>query len=426
MDDPFLSCIEAPTVEGEGNGMSEVVICEPVRTPVGAFGGVRTGPSTAEAANLALVSLLARTGLRGGDIDDAALGHCDPNGESPAIGRLWRSTRASGPPCRGYRSTAGAARVFRPCCTPPYRSAVERPTSSSPVASSRIESMRAEHDALGLRQGVRSDGVQLMDRLARGRVTAGSTFHPLPGGMLETAENLRAEYDISHSEEDELALRSPEACAVAVREGRFDDEIVPIEVPGRRGSAPELISRDEHPRPEMTLGRLSALHPVRLGIDPEATVTAGSASGQNDGAALCVITTRDHADRHQLRPMLSIASWAVAGVGPHVMGTGPVPATVVALKRADFTLVEPNEAFAAQVAAQVIACLRESNRSTADRERLNVNGSGISLGHPVRATGARILATLAHEVHRRSNRLGLETMCIGGGQGLAAIFEAVR
>jgi acetyl-CoA C-acetyltransferase len=387
--------------------MSEVVICEPVRTPVGVFRGVFSGLSAVELATSALGSLLARTGLGEGDIDDVVLGNCYPNGESPAIGRVAALDAGLGTSVPGLQIGCGAADLI--------------------IAGGTESMSQVEHYALGLREGVHGDGVQLMDRLARCRVTAGGKLHPVPGGMLETAENLRAKYGISRAEQDELALRSQQACATAVRAGHFDDEIVPVEVPGRHGSASKLISRDEHPRPGMTLDRLAALRPVRAETDPESTVTAGNASGQNDGAALCVVTTRHNADRHQLRPMLSIKSWAVAGVGPRVMGIGPVPATAVALKRADLTLadmdlVELNEAFA----AQVIACLREWSWSTADRERLNVNGSGISLGHPVGATGARILATLAYEMHRRGSRYGLETMCIGGGQGLAAIFETVQ
>ena len=402
---------------------SDVVICEPVRTPVGSFQGVFSGLSAAELATSALVSLLARTALGEGEIDDVVLGNCYPNGEAPAIGRVAALDAGLGVSVPGLqidrRCGSGLQAVL-------YAAMQVGCGASDLIIAGGVESMsQAEHYALGLREGVRGDEVRLMDRLARGRVTAGGKLHPVLGGMLETAENLRAHYGISRAEQDELALRSQQACASAVREGRFEQEIVPVEVPGRRGFPPELISRDEHPRPDTTLEGLAALHPVRLGIDSDSTVTAGNASGQNDGAALCVVTTRENAEHHQLKPMLSIKSWAVAGVGPEVMGIGPVPATAVALERAnlslsDMDLVELNEAFA----AQVIACLRQWSWGGADCERLNVNGSGISLGHPVGATGARILATLAHEMHRRGSRYGLETMCIGGGQGLAAIFEA--
>jgi len=211
----------------------------------------------------------------------------------------------------------------------------------------------------------------------------------------------------------------------AQQEGRFAAELVPVPVPGRRGRPATVVEADEPPRADTTAASLAGLSPVRATVDPDATVTAGNASGQSDGAALCVVTTRSEAQRRGLRPLLALRSWAVAGVGPHVMGLGPVPATARALERAgltlaDLDLVELNEAFA----AQVLACLA-AWKLDADDDRLNPNGSGISLGHPLGATGARILATLAHELHRRQGRYALETMCIGGGQGLAAVFEAI-
>jgi acetyl-CoA C-acetyltransferase len=243
--------------------------------------------------------------------------------------------------------------------------------------------------------------------------------------MLETAENLRRDYAIAREEQDELAVRSQQRAVAAHDEGRFSDELVPVTVPGRRGKPDTVVDRDEHPRPGTTLEQLAALRPVRLKLDPESTVTAGNASGQNDGAAMCVVTTREEAERRGLQPLLALRSWAVAGVGPEVMGIGPVPATALALERAGITLddvdlLEVNEAFA----AQVLACLREWKLDATD-DRINPNGSGISLGHPVGATGARILATLAHELRRREGRYAVETMCIGGGQGLAAVFERV-
>jgi acetyl-CoA C-acetyltransferase len=282
-----------------------------------------------------------------------------------------------------------------------------------------------EHYAVGLRTGVRQGGIELMDRLDRARETAGGRHHPVPGGMLETAENLRRDYAIAREEQDELAVRSQQRAVAAHDEGRFSDELVPVTVPGRRGKPDTVVDRDEHPRPGTTLEQLAALRPVRLKLDPESTVTAGNASGQNDGAAMCIVTTREEAERRGLQPLLALRSWAVAGVGPEVMGIGPVPATALALERAGITLddvdlLEVNEAFA----AQVLACLREWKLDATD-DRINPNGSGISLGHPVGATGARILATLAHELRRREGRYAVETLCIGGGQGVTAVFERV-
>jgi acetyl-CoA C-acetyltransferase len=405
--------------------MADVVICAPVRTPVGAFQGIFSGLTLAEMAASCLTSLLQRTGLGEGDVDDVVLGNCYPNGEAPAIGRIAALDAGLGTSVPGLqidrRCGSGLQAVL-------YAAMQVGSGGADLVVAGGVETMsQAEHYALGLRKGVKGDGVQLMDRLARGRVTSGGKFHPVPGGMLETAENLRAEYGISREEQDEYALASQRKCAAAVEAGRFADEIVPVEVPGRRGADPTLVTTDEHPRPDTTLEGLAKLRAVMAKTKDGATVTAGNSSGQNDGAAMCVVTTPANAERLGLRPLLKIVSWAVAGVGPEVMGIGPVPSTALALERAgltlaDMDLIELNEAFA----AQVIACLREWKFADADYERLNVNGSGISLGHPVGATGARILATLAHEMQRRDSRYGLETMCIGGGQGLAAVFESVR
>ena len=262
----------------------------------------------------------------------------------------------------------------------------------------------------------------LHDGLARGRVTAGGRDHPVPGGMLETAENLRRQYRIPRAEQDQLALSSHQRAVAAQRSGVFAEEIIPVTVATRSG--PHVVDTDEHPRADASLEALGALRPVLGQQDAEATVTAGNASGQNDAAAVCVVTHPRRAETLGLRPLVRLVSWAVSGVGPEIMGIGPVPASRAALERAglklsDMDLIELNEAFA----AQVLACTREWGFGAADFDRLNVHGSGISLGHPVGATGTRILATLAREMGRRGARYGLETMCIGGGQGLAAVFE---
>jgi acetyl-CoA C-acetyltransferase len=404
--------------------MNDVVICEPVRTPVGRFGGALSSLSAVDLATVTLTELVRRTGLGEGDVDDVVLGQGYPNGESPAIGRIAALDAGLGTGVPGLqidrRCGSGLQAVL-------YAAGQVATGAARVVVAGGAESMsNVEHYALGLRTGVRAGGVELMDRLDRARITAGGKDHRVPGGMLETAENLRREFGIRREEQDELAVRSQQRAGAAHEAGRFAEELVPVTVPGRRGQPDVVVDRDEHPRPETTLDDLARLRPVRLAQDPGSTVTAGNASGQNDGAALCVVTTREEAERRGLRPLLALRSWAVAGVGPEVMGIGPVPATAAALDRAglsldDIDLIELNEAFA----AQVLACLREWKVDPTD-ERLNPNGSGISLGHPVGATGARILATLAHEARRRESRYVLETMCIGGGQGLAAVFEAVR
>ena len=401
--------------------MTEIVVCSPLRPPVGGFLGALAGLSAADLGTQLLTALLERTGLQDGDVDDVVVGNANPSGEIPALGRIMALNA-------GLDSAPGL-QLDRRCGS--GLQAVLTAASQIAVGGARLivaggaESMsQVEHYAL-LRQGVKGAGVELADRLARARSTAGGERHPIPGGMIETAENLRREYSISRRAQDEYAVRSQRLAAAAQAEGRFADEMVPVEVTTRKGTT--VVDADEHIRPDTTLEVLSGLRPIMGGQDDQATVTAGNASGQNDAAALCVVTTREHAEATGLTPVLALRSWAVAGVAPETMGIGPVPASAAALERAgltldDMDLIELNEAFAAQVLA-VLTEWGMTDPSTWDR--LNPNGSGISLGHPVGATGARILATLAQELHRREGRYALETMCIGGGQGLAAVFERV-
>jgi acetyl-CoA C-acetyltransferase len=275
-----------------------------------------------------------------------------------------------------------------------------------------------------MRWGGARGGVTVHDALARGRTTAGGRDHPVPGGMIETAENLRRQYGIGREEQDELAVTSHRRAVAAQQSGLLAEEIIPVTVTSRRGE--QVVDTDEHPRADTSTESLGALKPILVKHDPDATVTAGNASGQNDAASMCIVATAEKAAELGLRPLVRLVSWGVAGVPPSLMGIGPVPATAVALAKAGLTLVdldvvELNEAFA----AQAIAVMREWNFSTEDLDRTNVRGSGISLGHPVGATGGRMLATLARELYLRDGRYGLETMCIGGGQGLAAVFERV-
>ncbi|MGW4354562.1 acetyl-CoA C-acetyltransferase [Nocardia sp. NPDC004582] len=402
--------------------MFEAVICEPLRTPVGRFGGVLKDVAPETLAATVITEIVRRTGLTGADIDDVILGQASPNGEAPAIGRVAALNAGLGVSVPGLqvdrRCGAGLQAVLQAC--------MQVATGASDlVLAGGVESMsRTEFYATGMRWGVRGDGVRLDDRLARARVTAGGARHPVPGGMIETAENLRAEFGISRGDQDALAVQSHRRAVAAQTDGRFADEIVPVPV-ARKGIAAEPVVVDEHPRADTTLETLARLQPIRGAVDPESTVTAGNSSGQNDGAALCVVTTPQRAAALGLRPLARLAGWAVAGVPPETMGTGPVPATERVLGRlgltlADLDLIELNEAFA----AQALAVLR-TWKIEPDDPRVNPNGSGIALGHPVGATGARILATLLRELDRREGRYGLETMCIGGGQGLAAVFERV-
>jgi acetyl-CoA C-acetyltransferase len=402
--------------------MRDAVICEPLRTPVGRYGGVFRDVPAADLAAAVIRELVSRTGVAPAQIDDVLLGQCYPNGEAPGIGRVAALDADLPISVTGYqldrRCGSGLQTIIN--------AAMQVQTGASDVVlAGGVESMsQSEFYTTAMRWGAGSENVVMYDRLARGRVTSGGVNYPVPGGMLETAENLRREYRIPRQEQDEFSLRSHQRAVAAQEKGLFDEEIVPITVHGRKGDT--VVSADEHPRPDTTLESLGKLRPVMLRSDADATVTAGNSSGQNDGASVCLVTYPEKAAELGLRPLARLRAWAVAGVEPARMGIGPVPATAKALDRAglslaDIPLIELNEAFA----SQVLAVTREWGFKEPDFDRLNVHGSGISLGHPVGATGGRILATLLREMDRRGASLGLETMCIGGGQGLTAIFEAV-
>ncbi len=400
--------------------MRDAVICEPIRTPVGGYGGVFKDLAAVELAETVLRELVIRTHIDPSLIDDVIFGQCYPNGESPAIGRVGALDAQLGIQVPGLQIDRRCGSGLQAVIDAAMR--VQTGVADLVVAGGAESMSQAEHYVLGCRFGMRGDSQPLWDRIARGRITSGGRHHPVAGGMLETAENLRRDYNISREEQDQLALRSQQRAAAAMQNGTFAEEIVPVNVKTRKGVI--SVTQDEHPRPETTLETLASLRPVRQKIDAEATVTAGNASGQNDGAAACIVTTREMAEKLGLRPLARLVNWSVAGVEPERMGIGPVPATQKVLARtgltlADMDLIELNEAFA----AQVLACTKALDFQPADYDRMNVNGSGISLGHPVGATGVRILATMLRELERRQGRFGLETMCIGGGQGLAAIFE---
>jgi acetyl-CoA C-acetyltransferase len=401
---------------------SDAVICEPLRTPVGRYGGVFRDVPATHLAKTVVRAVVERSGITGDDVDDVIFGQCYPNGEAPAIGRVAALDAGLGVEVPGLQVDRRCGSSLQAV----VMAVMQVLTGAADlVIAGGAESMsQTELYSPGMRWGSRGDGVMLHDRLARARVTAGGEHFPVPGGMLETAENVREEYGISREEQDALALTSHQRAVAAQEDGRFAEEIVPVEVTGRRGTV--LVDRDEHPRADTTLERLAALRPVLQKLDPAATVTPGNASGQNDAASACIVTTATNADALGLRPFGRLVGWAVAGVPPRTMGIGPVPSTAKVMARtgltlADMDLIELNEAFA----AQVLACTREWGFGESDFDRMNVNGSGISIGHPVGATGTRILATLLRELDRREGRYGLETMCIGGGQGMAAVFERV-
>ncbi|QEN16097.1 acetyl-CoA C-acyltransferase [Mycobacterium sp. ELW1] len=398
------------------------VICEPVRTPIGRYGGMFAALTAVDLGVAALNGLLQRTGIAPEAVEDVILGHCYPNSEAPAIGRVVALDAGLPVTVPGMqvdrRCGSGLQAVIQACLQ------VASGDNDLVVAGGAESMSNVAFYSTDMRWGGARTGVRVHDGLARGRTTAGGKHHPVPGGMLETAENLRREYRISRQEQDELAVASHQRAVAAQKDGILAEEIIPVTVTSRLGD--DVIDTDEHPRAGTTVESLSKLKPVLLKQDPEATVTAGNSSGQNDAASMCIVTTPEKAAELGLTPLVRLVSWGSAGVGPEVMGIGPVPATEVALVKAgltlaDIDLIELNEAFA----AQALACMRAWNFTDTDHGRTNVHGSGISLGHPVGATGGRMLATLARELHRRDARYGLETMCIGGGQGLAAVFERV-
>ena len=397
--------------------MRRVAIVSPVRTAVGNFGGTLRDVSAAELASTVIKETLDRSGVDPAKIDDVILGHGYPSGENPAIGRLAGLKAGLPIEVPGYqldrRCSSGLQAILN-------ASMLVQTENADVVIAGGVESMSgAEFYSNESRWGARYGSVTFHDRLARARVTISpdERFGPIPGGMVETAENLAREYEIARTEQDEYALRSHQRAVAAQTEGRFDREIVGVPVPQRRGD-PVPFEKDEGPRADTNMETLARLRPVMR----DGTVSAGNASSQNDAASVCLVVGEDKLEELGLTPMAFLRGWAVTGCHPATMGIGPVPAVnkvmgKVSLSLEDMDLIELNEAFA----AQVLAVLREWKLPHEDN--LNVNGSGISLGHPIAATGARILTTLLHEMERRNVQFGLETMCVGGGQGVAAVFE---
>jgi len=396
--------------------MKRAAIVSPIRTPVGKFLGALSSVTAGDLGAVILRALVERTRIDPEAIDDVIFAQGYGNGEAPCIAR-W-SALAAGLPI----STPGYQLDRR--CGSGLQAVIDaammvQTGAADVVVAGGVESMsNAEYYTTDMRGGARAGSVTLHDRLARGRVMSQpiSRFGVI-SGMIETADNLARDYQISREACDEYAAASHQRAAAAWAAGKFDDETVPVSVPQKKGD-PVVFARDEGVRADATaesLGKLKAL-------EKDGVVTAGNASQQNDAAAACLVVSEDKLAELGLEPMGWFCGWAAAGCEPSRMGIGPVPAVERLFARSgmgwdDIGLVELNEAFA----PQVLAVLKGWGWD--DRDRLNVNGSGISLGHPIGATGGRILANLLREMKRRDVRYGLETMCIGGGQGIAAIFE---
>ena len=399
--------------------LRRAAIVAPIRTPVGKFGGALASVTAGELGGVILKALMERTKIDPARVDDVVFSQGYGNGEAPCIGH-W-SWLAAGLPIEvsGYqldrRCGSGLQAVVNAAM-------MVQTGMSDVVVAGGCESMsNVEHYSTDIRKGVRAGNLTLHDRLTRGRLMSQPVERfGVISGMIETAENLAKDWDIRREACDAYAVRSHQRAAAAWAAGKFDDELVPVTIPQKKGD-PVVFAHDEGYRADATLESLGKLRPLEGGV-----VTAGNASQQNDAAAACLVVAEDKLEELGLEPIAWFHSWAAAGVDPSRMGYGPVPATERLFARNglsmdEMDLIELNEAFA----PQVLACLKGWGWSDDDsrHEILNVNGSGISLGHPIGATGGRILANLTREMQRRDVRYGLETMCIGGGQGIAAVFE---
>jgi acetyl-CoA C-acetyltransferase len=392
-------------------------IVAPMRTPVGTFGGSLRSVPVEDLAATAIKAVLDRTGIDPALIEDVAFAQSYVNGETPCIGR-WAALHADLPlSVPGFQIDRRCGGGLQAIIT---AAMMVQTGAADVVLAGGAESMsNAEHYTTSVRWGARAGNQVLYDRIDRGRERSQPEWRfGKISGMIETAENVAAKYGITREEADAYAARSHQRAAAAWETGLFDDEVVPVQVPQRRGD-PVTVSRDEGVRPDSSPGSLARLRTIM----PGGTVTAGNASQQNDAAAACLVVAEDRLGPLGLEPLGFLVGWAAAGCDPATMGIGPVPAVEKLFSRtgldfASIDLVELNEAFAVQVLGVLAGWQWD------EQDKLNVNGSGISLGHPIGATGARMLATGLRELRRRGGRYLLETMCVGGGQGVAAVFEA--
>ncbi len=396
--------------------MRRVAIVAPVRTPVGLFGGAFRGVPVEALTRTVIHAVLERSGIDPQVIEDVVFAQSYANSETPCIGR-WAALDAGLPiEVPGMQLDRRCGGGLQSIAT---GAMMVQTGAADVVIAGGVESMsNIEYYSTDMRWGARAGSTRLHDRLERGRERSQPEARfGFISGMIETAETLAREYGITREEADVFAARSHTRAAAAWADGRFSKEVVAVSVPQRKGE-PVVFARDEGVRPDSTTETLAKLKPVIKG----GTVTAGNAAQQNDAAAACLLVAEDRLDELGLKPMAFLRGWTAAGCDPARMGIGPVAAVKRLFQRTglsfkDMDLVELNEAFA----AQALAVLKGWDWN--DPERLNVNGSGISIGHPVGATGVRIAVTLLHEMERRGARYGLETMCIGGGQGMAAVFE---
>ncbi len=389
--------------------MEDIVIVAAARTPVGSFSGALGTLSAHELGTVAVRAAMERAGIEPGEVDEVILGQILTAGEGQNPAR--QAARAAGIPDEktafainqvcgsGLRAVALAAQQVRT-------------GESSIVVAGGQESMSQSQHAAYLRGGTKMGGVEFIDTMLKDGLW--DAFHGYHMGV--TAENVARAYQITRDEQDAFALASQQKASAAQKGGKFKDEIAPVNVKGRKGET--IVSEDEYIRHDSNAETMAKLRPA---FNKEGTVTAGNASGINDGAAALVVMSASEAAKRGLTPLARIAAFATAGVDPAVMGTGPIPSTRKALARAGWKpdqldLVEANEAFA----AQAIAVNKDLGWDTA---KVNVNGGAIAIGHPIGASGARVLTTLLHEMGRQDAKKGLATLCIGGGMGVAMAVE---
>ncbi len=391
--------------------MKGVFIVEAVRTAIGSFGGVFTGVGAVDLGAAVVKALLERTKVGAAEVDEIVLGCVLQAGLGQNVARqvlvkaglpIERTAITVNMVCgSGLRAVAAAAQ------------AVKAEDSCLVIAGGTENMTQAPYILKQARYGYRMGHGELVDSMIYEGLT--DIFNGYHMGI--TAENLAAKYGLSREAQDAFAAASQNKAERAMAEGRFKDEIVPVYIPQKKGD-PIVVDKDEFPRPGVTAEALGKLRPA---FKPDGTVTAGNASGINDGAAAVMVADQEEMERHGLEPLARIASYGWHGCDPAIMGIGPVEAVRLALSRAGWTLgevdlIEANEAFAAQ-------SLSVAKELGFDMEKVNVNGGAISLGHPIGASGARVLVTLLHEMRRRKAKKGLATLCIGGGMGIAMCVE---
>jgi len=389
--------------------MTEIVIAGAARTPVGSFNGSLSSVPAHYLGQVAIAEAMRRANIDAKEVSEVIMGQILAAGEGQNPAR--QAAIGAGIP---YEVTAYGINQL---CGSGLRAVALgyqaiRNGDSAIVIAGGHESMSQAPHCIHLRNGVKMGDADLVDTMIKdGLWDAFNGYH-----MGNTAENVAQRWQITREQQDQLAVRSQSRAEAAQKAGRFKDEIVPVKIAGRKGDV--VVENDEYPKHGTTMETLGKLRPA---FDKNGTVTAGNASGINDGAATVALMTAEEAQRRRVKPLARIVSWATAGVDPAIMGTGPIPASRKALERAgwkvgDLDLIEANEAFAAQ------ACAVNKDLGF-DPEKVNVNGGAIALGHPIGASGARVLVTLLHEMGKRNAKKGLATLCIGGGMGIAMCVE---